>query len=78
MTQDDDKGTADFQTGTACTDSNLYRCSENNFEIIQFVEAGEPFPNSPFGEAKNKTTWTRITLATDGGRTAFDGRKMAS
>jgi hypothetical protein len=78
MTQDDQKGGSNFATGAICPESNLYKCANGEFEIIGFVEAGEPFPMEPFGESKNKTTWTKITLATDGGRTAFDGRKTAS
>jgi trans-2-enoyl-CoA reductase len=64
-------GIDSFQTGTICTDSNLYKCSDDVFTIIEYVAAGQPFPNGPFGNGKGKTVWRKITLATDGSRKTF-------
>jgi hypothetical protein len=61
-------GETSFQTGTICTDTNLYSCSDDLFNIIEYVAAGQPFPNGPFGNGKGKTVWRKITLATDGAR----------
>ena len=61
-------GIDSFQTGTICTDTNLYQCSDDIFSIIEYVAAGQPFPNAPFGNGKGKTVWRKITLATDGAR----------
>ncbi len=64
-------GVDSFQTGTICTDTNLYKCSDDLFDIIEYVAAGQPFPNGPFGNGKGKTVWRKITLATDGNRKSF-------
>ena len=76
MTQEEDRGGANFLTGAICTDSNLYKCSDDVFEIIEYVEAGTAFPNGGFGTGKGKTSWKKITLATDGSRTTLDGSKF--
>jgi hypothetical protein len=70
-------GVDSFQTGTICTDTNLYRCDDDTFQIIEFVAAGQPFPNAPFGNGKGKTVWRKITLATDGSRKTFSVAKTA-
>jgi hypothetical protein len=70
-------GETSFQTGTICTDTNLYSCSDDLFNIIEYVAAGQPFPNGPFGNGKGKTVWRKITLATDGGRKTFSVAKTA-
>lgn len=70
-------GVDSFQTGAICTDTNLYKCSDDLFEIIEYVAAGQPFPNAPFGNGKGKTVWRKITLATDGDRKNFSVAKTA-
>ncbi|HKY45226.1 MAG TPA: hypothetical protein VJM50_19190 [Pyrinomonadaceae bacterium] len=67
-----------FSTGTICTDSNLYRCDDDIFQIIEYVAAGQPFPNAPFGNGKGKTVWRKVTLATDGTRKNFNGLKVSA
>ena len=67
-----------FQTGTICTDSNLYSADDDSFRIIEYVAAGQPFPNGPFGNGKGKTTWRKITLATDGTKKSFDASKLTA
>ena len=64
-------GIDSFQTGTICTDTNLYECSDDLFNVIEYVAAGQPFPNGPFGNGKGKTVWRKVTLARDGNRTNF-------
>ena len=66
-----------FQTGAICTDSNLYRCDDDIFQIMEYVAAGQPFPNAPFGNGKGKTVWRKVTLATDGTRKTFNGLKVS-
>ena len=66
-----------FQTGTICTDTNLYECSDDLFNVIEYVAAGQPFPNGPFGNGKGKTVWRKITLARDGSRTTFSTARTA-
>jgi hypothetical protein len=70
-------GETSFQTGTICTDTNLYSCSDDLFNIIEYVAAGQPFPNAPFGNGKGKTVWRKVTLATDGNRKTFSVAKTA-
>ena len=62
-----------FQTGAICTDSNLYRCDDDTFQIIEYIPAGAAFPAAPFGNGKGKTVWRKITLATDGNRKTVNG-----
>ena len=64
-------GEQTFQTGTICTDTNLYKCDDDKFQILEYVAAGQPFPNGPFGNGKGKTVWRKVTLARDGNRTNF-------
>ena len=64
-------GEPTFATGTICTDSNLYKADDDKFQIMEYVAAGQPFPNGPFGNGKGKTVWRKVTLATDGTRTNF-------
>ena len=64
-------GIDSFQTGTICTDTNLYKCDDDHFQILEYVAAGQPFPNGPFGNGKGKTVWRKVTLATDGGTKNF-------
>ena len=68
-------GGTGFATGTICTDSNIYRCSDDLFEVIEYVEAGKAFPKAPFGNGKGNTNWKKITLATDGTRKTVDGQR---
>ena len=67
-----------FQTGTICTDSNLYSADDDSFRILEYVAAGQPFPNGPFGKGKGKTGWRKVTLATDGAKRNFDASKLTA
>ena len=63
-------GTA-FTTGTICTDSNLYKCTDNKVVYIEYVSAGTAFPKFPGGNGKGNANWFKVTLATDGDQTSF-------
>jgi len=81
MSQDQEQlrlGIDSFQTGATCTDTNLYQCSDDLFSIIEYVAAGQLFPNAPFGNGKGKTVWRKITLATDGARTTMTVAKTVA
>ena len=67
-----------FQTCTICTDSNLYSADDDSFRILEYVAAGQPFPNGPFGNGKGKTVWRKVTLATDGSKRTFDASKLTA
>ena len=67
-----------FTSGANCTDTNLYKCTDNKVEYIEYIGAGDVFPNFPGGNGKGKAVWFKITLATDGHRTTFDADKTRS
>jgi hypothetical protein len=60
-----------FVTGAKCTDTNLYKCTDNKVEYIEHIAAGTLFPNFPGGNGKGIANWFPITLATDGDRKTF-------
>ena len=65
-----------FGTGTICTDTSLYKCTDNKVEYIEHIAAGTPFPNFPGGNGKGSAVWFKLTLAADGARTNFDAVKV--
>jgi hypothetical protein len=78
MSQEEQKvgGNSPGGTGTVCTDTNLYKTTDNKVEYIEHIAAGQLFPNFPGGNGNGKCVWTKITLATDGARTSFDAVKV--
>jgi hypothetical protein len=78
MNQEQEKvgGNSPGGTGTLCTDTNLYKTTDNKAEYIEHIAAGDLFPNFPGGTGKGKCVWTKITLATDGSRKSFDAVKV--
>ena len=74
MPQSDDFRTSGsgFTSGAMCTDTNLYKCTDNKVEYIEHIPAGTPFPKFPGGQGKGNAVWFPLTLATDGDRINFD------
>jgi len=64
-------GQSGFTTGTICTDTNLYKCTDNKVVYIEHIAAGAKFPNFPGGNSKGQATWFKITLETDGDKSDF-------
>jgi hypothetical protein len=64
-------GQSGFTTGTICTDTNLYKCTDNKVVYIEHIAAGAKFPNFPGGNSKGNATWFKITLETDGDKSDF-------
>jgi hypothetical protein len=64
-------GSSGFATGTMCTDTNLYKCTDNRMVYLEYIPAGTPFPKSPSGNGKGNTTWYKVTKSTDGEQTSF-------
>ena len=64
-------GQTGFTSGAICTDTNLYKCTDNRVVYIEYIPAGTAFPNFPGGNGKSKTTWFKITKATDGDQKSF-------
>jgi len=63
-------------TGTLCTDTSLYKTTDNKVEYIMHIAANTLFPNFPGGNGKGKCVWTKLTLAADGARKNFDAVKV--
>jgi hypothetical protein len=78
MSQEEQKvgGNSPGGTGTVCTDTNLYKTTDNKVEYIEYIAAGQLFPNFPGGNGNGKCVWTKITLATDGAKKSFDAVKV--
>jgi hypothetical protein len=64
-------GQTGSKTGTICTDTNLYKCTDNKVVYIEHIAAGSAFPNFPGGNSKGQATWYKITLETDGDKADF-------
>jgi hypothetical protein len=64
-------GSTGFATGTKCTDTNLYKCTDSKVVYIEYISAGDLFPSFPGGNGKSKATWFKMTVATDGGTSDF-------
>ena len=64
-------GSTGFVTGAICTDTNLYKCTDNRMVYIEHIPAGTAFPAFPGGNGKSKATWYKVTKTTDGDQTSF-------
>ena len=78
MTQEQERvgGNSPGGTGTLCTDTSLYKATDNKVEYILHIAAGTLFPNFPGGNGKGNAVWTKLTLAADGARKTFDAVKV--
>ena len=65
-----------FTSGAICTDTNLYKCTDNKVEYIEHIAAGTKFPNFPGGNGKGNASWFPITLETYCDRKNFDAVKV--
>ena len=54
-----------------CNDTSLYKCTDNRMVYIEHIPAGAAFPNFPGGTGKSKTTWYKVTKASDGDQKSF-------
>ena len=52
--------TTGFATGTTCTSSGTYRCSNKYMDIIAIFAVGDVFLPGPDGK---KTTWFKLTAS---------------
>jgi hypothetical protein len=71
-------GSSGFVTGTICSDTNLYKCTDGKVEYIEHIGSGDSFPPFPGGTGKSKATWYKVTKATDGDRNSFTAVKVAA
>ena len=78
LAQEFAKGGTGFVTGTICTDTSLYKCTDGRMQFVELIEKDTPFPAYPGGNGKNKATWYRLTKAADGGKTGFTAVVVAA
>jgi hypothetical protein len=64
-------GSSGFATGTICTDTSLYKCTDNKMVYMEYIPAGTAFPKFPGGNGKSNCTWYKVTKTTDGDQTSF-------
>jgi len=64
-------GQTGFTSGAICTDTNLYKCTDNKVVYIEHIAAGSAFPKFPGENGKGNATWFKVTLETDGDKSDF-------
>ena len=71
-------GTTSYTTGQVCPKSGLWKATDGKVEIIEYIALNALFPAFGGGNGTKKCTWTRLTLAADGGKTSFTAVKVAA
>jgi len=69
-------GGTSYTTGQVCPKSGLWKSTDGKIEFIEYIVLNALFPPFPGGTGTKKGTWTRVTLATDGGKTSVDAIKV--
>lgn len=59
-------------TGSICAETSLYQATDGKMVFIEHIPAGETFPPYPGGKGNKSCTWTRLSVASDGGKTSFE------
>ena len=47
-------GVSGFKTGTICTETSLYKCTDNKVEYIEHISAGDTLPKLPGWERQRQ------------------------
>lgn len=71
-------GGTSYTSGQLCPKSGLWKSTDGKIEIFEYVPVNTPFPLFGGGNGTKKCTWTRLTLASDGGKTSFTAVKVAA
>ena len=53
-------------TGSICTKTGVYRCTDNKAQYLEVIAQGDGFPPFPGGKGTAKTTWTLMSTTTSG------------
>ena len=69
--------TTSYTTGSLCPKTGLWKTFDGKIEVIEYYVLNEPFRSSPSGNNK-KCSWTRVSLASDGGRTGYTAVKVTA
>jgi len=68
--------TTGFATGTTCTSSGTYRCSNKYMDIIAIFAAGDVFLPGPDGR---KTTWFKLSASLSSNKSgSFESVKVVA
>jgi len=68
--------TSGGSTGQTCAKTGLYKATDGKIEFIEYIAQGTAFPPFPGGNGNKKCTWSRLSLATDGGQGSFTAVKV--
>ena len=60
-------GTVSGTTGSTCSRTGVYRCTDNKAQYLEVIAQGDLFPPFPGGKGTSKTTWTLMTSTTASG-----------
>jgi hypothetical protein len=71
-------GGTSYTTGQICPKSGLWKATDGKIEILEYVPVNTAFPPFGGGNGTKKCSWTRLTLASDGGKTSFTAVKVAA
>ena len=69
--------TLSYSTGALCPKTGLWKTFDGKIEVIEYYVQNEPFRSSPSGNNK-KCSWTRVTLASDGGKSSYTAVKVVA
>ena len=69
-------GSTGFSTGTICTSSGTYRCSNKYMDIVAIFAAGDVFLKGPDGK---NTTWFKLTASLSSNKSgSFESVKVVA
>jgi hypothetical protein len=69
-------GSTGFSTGTICTSSGTYRCSNKYMDIVAIFAAGDTFLKGPDGK---NTTWFKLTASLSSNKSgSFESVKVVA
>lgn len=70
--------TTSYATGAICPKTGLWKTYDGKIEVIEYYSVGDAFRTGPGGNGTKKCTWTRVTLASDGGKASFEAVKVVA
>ena len=53
-------------TGSICTKTGVYRCTDNKAQYLEVIVQNDAFPPFPGGKGTSKTTWTLMSSVSSG------------
>src|SRR5215207_5347964 len=65
-------------TGSICTKSGVYRCTDTKAQYLEVIVQNDAFPPFPGGKGTKDTTWTLMTTSTSGTAVTSDDGEFKS